>query len=286
MTVSADEILAICHAVGAYQSKPDGSEMLGLYMEGPFISEEKCGAQNSDHIQQVSESFFRRAQEAANGRIRIISLAPEKEGALAFIKAHRKEVICSLGHSSADYDTARQAISAGAANITHLFNGMPTFGHRAPGIVGAALDSACMAEMICDGNYVGETMMRATYKMFGDDRIIMISDCIRAAGIGEGAYDFGGLTYHVKGTVARMENGALVGPVASLRESLKKTVLEFGVPLESAVKSATINPARLLGESQYGAIRPGNFADIVLLDKELNVRLVMKKGRIKECQTS
>lgn len=281
MTVTAKAIQDICTAAGAYASKPGLCEMLGVYMEGPFISKEKCGAQNSSHIQPVTSDFFDQMQAAAQGEIKIVVLAPEKEGAADFIAARHWEVVCSVGHSTADYDTARAAFAKGARHVTHLYNGMTPATHRAPGILGAAFDSDCMVEMICDGNYVGETFIRATFKLFGDERVIMVSDGIRATGMGEGVYDFGGRTYHVRGTVAQMENGALVGPVISLRQCLQKTVREFGVPLESAMKSATLNPARQLGiDDKYGAIRPGNYADIVLLDSDLNVKLVLKKGKI------
>lgn len=281
MTVEESIIINACKSAGEYVNRDDASEVIGVYIEGPFISEAKRGAQNSEFIKLPDTGFYNELQKASNNKIRVITLAPEMEGAMEFITAHHNEVICSIAHSNATYEVAKKAVDLGAASITHLFNGMSPFNHREPGIVGAAFDSDCMVELISDGNFVCPTVMRAVFKMFGDDRIIMISDGIRATGGEEGIYDFGGRSYIVKNEIAMMEDGSLVAPVISLRQSLKKMVKQFGIPLESAVRCATYNPAKLLNLlDQYGVIKAGNYADLLLLDQDLNVNMVFKKGKL------
>lgn len=283
MTTTEERLFEICAAAGEYENHGDknSSEMLGVYLEGPFISEAKRGAQDATYIRVPDSEFFDRLQEAAEGRIRIVTVAPEVPGAMDFLRATAPKAICSIAHSDANYDTALDAFRNGASHVTHLFNGMSAFHHRDPGIVGAAFDSGCRIELICDGNHVCPSVVRAAWKMFGDDRVIMISDGMRASGMPEGDYRLCGRTYSVRGTVARMEDGALAGPVISLSACMKKSVTEMGIPLAAAVKSVTVNPARELGLfDRIGSLAVGKQADIVLLDGGLNVKKVIKKGRV------
>lgn len=281
MTVEESTIINACKTAGEYRNRNDASEVIGVHIEGPFISEAKRGAQNSEFIKKPDPVFYKELQKAAKNKVRIITIAPEIDGAMELITDHCKDVICSIAHSNADYETAKRAFACGANHVTHLFNGMSPFNHREPGIVGAAFDSDCMVELISDGNFVCPTVMRAVFKMFGDDRIILISDGIRATGGEDGIYDFGGRSYTVKNEIAVMENGAMVAPVISLRQSIKKMVKQFGISLESVVKCATYNPAKQLNLlDQYGVIKAGNYADLLLLDQDLNVNMVFKKGKL------
>ena len=280
MTCSEKLFRDMCKTVGEYASREETSEVIGMHLEGPFISKEKKGAQNIEFIKKPDIDFFRELQELSGNKIKIITIAPELEGAMEFISELHKDVICSVAHSTSDYKTAQQAFACGACHVTHLFNGMSAFGHRSPGIVGAAFDSACMVEMISDGIFIHPAVMRAVFKMFGDDRIIIISDSTSATGGKNKGYTVDGQSYFVKDGAAQMEDGTLVGPVISMRQSIQKMVKEFGIPLESAVKCATYNPAKQLNLlNDYGLIKEGNYADLLLLDKDLEVKMVFKKGK-------
>lgn len=282
-TMTVDEALLeqVCAVANGYEDEPKSAEMLGIYIEGPFISEAKRGAQNSAHIRMPDAALVRRLNARSGNRICVVTIAPEMPGAMALINECKAEVTLSIAHSEANYAVASEAIRHGANHVTHLFNGMTPFGHRDTGIVGAAFDGGATVELIPDGNFVGETMMRAVFKLFGDDHVILISDGMRATGLGEGRYELGGLAYNVVGDVARMEDGALAGPVIPLSACIQRCVKQFGIPVESAIRAATLNPARRLGIDQdYGSLDAGKYADVVLMDDDLNIKMVIKKGQI------
>nr|WP_319488559.1 N-acetylglucosamine-6-phosphate deacetylase [uncultured Caproiciproducens sp.] len=275
-------LLQICDAAGQYKFH-EGAEFLGINMEAPFISVEKCGAQDKAFIHKPDIELFNRLQEAAHGRIKIVGIAPECDGSEAFLEQLKGRIIISLAHTAADYSTAKRAFLLGATHVTHLLNAMPPFLHRNPGVVGAAWEeSNCIAEMICDGNFVVPTMMRAMLKLFGAERIAMISDGMPATGMPEGTYSLGGDAVVVKDGVGSMvKGGALAGPTISLMGVMRTAVSKCGFPLEAAVQCATLTPARSLGiDDLYGSLAPGHYADIVLLDAKLNVRVVIFRGKI------
>ena len=188
---------------------------------------------------------------------------------MAFIRELHKEVVISLGHTAADYDTAKEALAAGARQVTHLFNAMMPLAHRAPGLIGAASeDQHCMAELICDGIHVHESMVRAAFKLF-PGRIVLISDSMRAAGMGDGIYDLGGQQVEVKGHVAMLADGTIAGSVSNLYDCMCMAV-SFGIPMGEAIAAATMNPARSIGMyDQIGSLQPGKRADIILMDENL-----------------
>ena len=189
----------------------------------------------------------------------------------------------SVAHTTADYDTAKAAFGAGARQVTHLFNAMPPFTHRAPGVVGAACDNEeVKVEMICDGVHMHPSVIRTAFKMFGDDRIIMISDSMMATGKPDGTYALGGQDVTVKGNVATLtEGGAIAGSVTNLMNCVRYAVKEAGIPLESAVKCAAVNPAKAIGIfDRYGSIAAGKYANVVLLDQDLNIEHIIKSGTV------
>ena len=181
----------------------------------------------------------------------------------------------------ADYDTAKEALSCGASQLTHLYNAMPPFSHRAPGPIGAAADhETCMVELICDGVHIHPSAVRTTFKIFGDDRIILISDSMRATGMKNGTYDLGGQTVHVNGNLAVLEDGTLAGSVTNLMDCVRTAVKEMKIPLASVIKCAATNPVRAIGLSDdYGTLEPGKYANIVLLDQNLEIRQIWHRGR-------
>ncbi len=260
-----------------------GADLLGVNMEGPFISKVKKGAQNQAYILPASLEIFHRFQRAADGLVKYIAVAPEEPGALAFVQQAKKEAVVSLAHTNADYDTAKAAFDAGASHVVHLYNGMSAFSHRAPGVVGAAADSPHVtAELICDGVHVHPSAVRAAFKMFGSDRIILVSDSMRATGMPDGTYTLGGQAVRVEGRRATLaSDGALAGSVTNLMDCMRMAVQKMGIPLEEAVACATANPAKSLGlYGQYGSISPGKKANLVLLDSSLEVKAVIKDGKI------
>lgn len=262
-----------------------GADLVGVNMEGPFISHVKKGAQNEDYIIPCDAEVCERFIRAGEGLLKIIGLAPEENpDYLSYIAAVRDRVRVSLAHTNADYDTAMAAFEEGASHAVHLFNAMPEFTHRQPGVVGAVCDSpGVTAELICDGNHVHPSVVRGAFAMIGEERIVLISDSLRACGLGDGLIDLGGQQVQVSGTRATLvDGGNLAGSVTNLMDCMRICVQEMGIPLGSAVRCAAVNPAKVIGEEKKrGSLESGKLADIVLLDKEdLRVKCVIRKGRV------
>lgn len=285
MTLSPDMLKRICDcgrtfasqtSSGGSRSSSGGSRLVGINLEGPFISYAKCGAQNPDFIRPADVSLLKDLQECAGGLVKLITLAPETQGALDFIRQIKdcdlKNISISLGHTESDYETAKKAFETGADHVTHLFNAMPGFTHRAPGVIGAAFDTPdCFAELICDGIHIAPSAVRAAFALFGDDRIVLISDSMRATGLSDGTYTLGGQDVQVKGRHATLADGTLAGSVTNLFDCMRHAV-SMGIPLESAVRCATINPARSIGiDGEYGSLEPGKAADFLLLNQNLEL---------------
>ena len=214
--------------------------------------------------------------------IKLMSIAPETEGAMDFIRVNCEKVIISLAHTIADYATSMAAFEAGASHVTHLYNAMPGFEHRTPGVVGATADSGAEAELICDGLHVHPSVIRTTLKMLGTDKVIFISDSMMAAGLEDGNYQLGDLPVHVSGHLATLQDGTLAGSATNLMDCMRKAVLDMGIPLEIAVKCAAVNSAKSVGiYDKYGSITPGKVANLVLLNKkDLSLNKVILKGQI------
>ena len=294
LTLPVEELCKVLSVAADFRKKqkehagsllePLTADLIGINMEGPFISYVKKGAQNGAYIISADEKICEQFLESSEGLVKIIGLAPEDNPDFVdYIHAVKDKVKVSLAHTNADYPTAMAAYAAGASHAVHLYNAMPSFTHREPGVVGAVADNPFVtAELICDGNHVHPAVVRATFKMLGDDRIVLISDSLRATGLGDGPMILGGQEVIVKGTKATLvDGGNLAGSVTNLADCMRIAVTEMGVPLESAVRAATANPARVLGVSgEYGSLTPGAHGDVVLLDKDLHVKTVIKDGRI------
>lgn len=284
MTVSPESLVQVMDAARTYNespARPGQASLVGINMEEPFISEAKKGAQAAEHIRLCDEALFCSLQERSGGLIKLVDIAPENEGAMEFIDALHDKVTISLAHTTADYQTAKEAYDRGARHATHLYNAMPPFTHRAPGVVGAAFDSPhCRAELICDGVHIHPSVVRATFQLFGDDRMILISDSMRAAGMEDGQYTLGGQDVAVKGKYATLvSDGTLAGSVTNLMDCMRTAVKEMQIPLESAIACATMNPAKAIGiYDRYGSISTGKIANLVLLDQDLNLRQVIIHG--------
>ena len=289
MTLPVDELCDILANGAAYRAEQQNksvkkeADLVGVNMEGPFISEAKKGAQDARNIIPCDTAVYRKFQEAADGLVKFIGIAPEEGDAVSFIEDVKGEVSVSLAHTNADYETAKKAFDAGADHAVHLYNAMPAFTHREPGVVGAVADSEhVMAEIICDGVHIHPATVRTTFKMMGEDRMILISDSMRAAGMPDGQYTLGGQDVNVKGNKATMVlDGALAGSVTTLPDCVRTVVKEMGISLETAIACATINPARSLGiDALYGSVEQGKKADLVLWDENLQLVHVIKDGEV------
>lgn len=280
MTIPKDELVKVMKNAGEY-SYNGGAHIVGINMEGPFISPSKKGAQAADNIMHCDYEYFCKLQEAANGLIKLVDIAPEEPGAMEFIDKVKDNVVVSLAHTASDYDTAKEAIERGASHATHLYNAMPPLNHRNPGVIGAVRDSGkCHAELICDGVHIHPSVIRATFAMFGAERMILISDSMRATGLDDGEYTLGGQPVSVKGNLATLHDGTIAGSATNLMDCMRYVVKEAGLSLETAVMCAASNPAKEIGIfDEVGSIAVGKRADFVLLDKELNIVGVYIDGK-------
>lgn len=281
MTLLEDRLMKVCRTAAEHKraGRP-GADLVGINLEGPFLSLAKKGAQNGEWLHAPDVAMLRRLMDASEGLVKLVSVAPEEPGALDFIREVCEDVAVSVAHTTADYDTALEAFRAGAREVTHLFNAMPGFTHRAPGVVGAALDSPwSRVELISDGIHIHPSVVRATFKMFGADRVVLISDTMRAAGMSDGKYDLGGQEVTVKGPLATLADGTIAGSATDLMACMKRAV-SFGIPLADAVRAAAVTPAQAIGIfDRVGSLEPGKRANAVVLDADLNVKSVFFHGR-------
>ena len=264
------------------KAAPAGCAVLrGIHMEGPFFSEKKKGAQNGAYLQNPNYEMFLRLNEAAEGLIKIADVAPELPGAIEYIEKVSKICAVSIAHTDANYDQSKAAIAAGVTHITHLFNAMPSFLHRAPGVVGAAAESPwVIAELICDGQHVHESVVRAAFSMFGADRLCLISDALSCCGMPKGEYELGGQKIILDGTVARLKDApdTLAGSANNLF-GIFRLALSFGIPAEAAVRMASETPARALGVAdEVGSIANGKRADFLVLNGDFSLKTVYLAG--------
>jgi len=283
MTLLEDQLTRICQVAADHKrSGRSGAELAGVNLEGPFLSYAKKGAQNGDWLHKPDADMLRRLCDASEGLVKLVSVAAEEPGAMEFIKQAREWVTVSVGHTTADYDTAMEAYRLGARQATHLFNAMPPFTHREPGVVGAAADCPWVrAEIICDGVHIHPSVIRAAFKLFGAERMILISDSLRCTGMPDGVYPFGGQEIELHGNRATIlgHPETLAGSVTDLMGCLKKAA-EFGIPLADAVTAAAVNPAKAIGIfDKVGSLEPGKKANLAVLDENLELKNVFFHGQ-------
>lgn len=286
MTLLEDQLTKICKNTAAHRAKyTTGAEVVGAHLEGPFLSAAKKGAQNEAFLHTPDIAMLRRLQAAAEGAVKLVTVAPEEPNGLEFVReAVSDGITVSVGHTVADYETASAAFAAGASHATHLYNGMPPFHHRNPGVIGAAFDAPHVrAELICDGIHIHGSVVRATFQLFGAERMVLISDSLRATGMPDGRYPFGGQEIEVHGPRATIAGHpeTLAGSVTSLMGCMRQAV-KFGIPLADAVRAASYNPAKAIKiDDRAGSLETGKEASIVLLNQDdLSVRTIIFKGEL------
>ena len=263
-----------------HAAKESRAEVLGIHFEGPFISKARPGVHPVEWIQAPSEDLLNRFLQAAEGKARLITIAPEVLGAAPCMDTARKAgLVVSVGHTDANYEQTRFAIAHGARSATHTYNAMRPFTHRDPGVIGAVLTSPEInAELIADGVHVEEGAMKLLLKAKGSERVILVSDGLSATGMPDGKYMLGGFEVTVTNGVCRNAAGILAGSTLTLDRALRN-IVNLGVPLPDAVRMLTLNPASLLGiEFKKGALRAGADADVLLLDQALRVTDVWARG--------
>lgn len=282
MTVKWEKILASISTVKNYMQQPlPGAAVCGINMEGPYISANKKGAQKVQYIRKPDWQEFKCLYDNCGGIIKLVDIAPECDDNGFFISKVSKFCRVSFAHSEANYEQTKSSFQYGISHVTHLFNAMTGFNHRMPGAVGAVFDNDTVkAEIICDGFHIHPAILRTTFRVLGEDRTIIISDSMRAAGMPDGISELGGQKVFVKNGQARLADNTIAGSTTNLYDEIVN-LIEFGIPLRQIIKSATINPAVEIGEdSRIGSIKTGKDADIVVVDSNFNIKLVMAKGKI------
>lgn len=277
MTLKEETLTPAMHVIRDFK-RNGGAKCAGIHLEGPFLCYAKRGAQAAENLHKPDSALFDRLNAASGGQVKLVTIACEEEGAMDFIR-HVSQSGCtaSLGHTTADYATAMQAFASGASHATHLYNGMPSFLHREPGVIGAAFDSGASVELICDGLHIHPAVIRATHQLFGE-KLNLVSDSLRCAGMPDGDYELGGQPITMKdGKATLTGTSTLAGSSISMLDALRN-VVRFGLPLNEAVYAASTAPAMAVGLTDVGAIQAGKRADFVVLDKDLNLKAVYVDG--------
>jgi N-acetylglucosamine-6-phosphate deacetylase len=269
---------------GAYMNESQlkgNAELLGVHLEGPFINPRKAGAQPIQHIVAPDMLLFKKWLELSKQSIQVVTLAPEQTNGLKMVQLLvQKGIIASIGHSDATYQEVNEAIQAGASQVTHLFNQMRGLHHREPGVVGAAYSrNELMVELICDGIHVAPEVVKLTYQQITAERLILITDSMRAKFLADGEYELGGHRVVVQNGQAHLENGTLAGSVLKMVDTIRNMMAFTGCSLQEAIQMSSSNPAKQLGIfDRKGSLKIGKDADIVILNENNDVFMTFCKG--------
>lgn len=278
MTMSYEDYKKAAATIGEYMDSVENHNLIGINMEGPFLSVEKKGAHDPQYIIDASQEKMDELNRLAKGHFLIVDIAPERPGAIDFIRKNSKDYVISVAHTPADYEKAMEAFEAGATEVTHLFNAMNGLGHRDPGVPGAAFAAGANVEMICDGIHIHPTVMKMVYKMF-KEHLLVISDSMSAAGLQDGEYVLGGLPVFVREGKATLENGTIAGSTTDMLKEMGVWMDTCGLSMEDILPCMTINQARAVHmEDRIGSIETGKAADLVVISPTREIRAVYKNG--------
>jgi len=278
MTMGYEDYKKAAVTIGEYMDSVENHSLIGINMEGPFLSVEKKGAHDPQYIIDVSQEKMDELNKLARGHFLIVDVAPERPGAIEFIERNSKDFVISVAHTAADYEKAMEAFGAGATEVTHLFNAMNGLGHRDPGVPGAAFASGANVEMICDGIHIHPTVMKMVYRMMGD-HLMVISDYMSAAGLQDGEYVLGGLPVYVKEGKATLKDGTIAGSTTDMLKEMGVWMDQCGLTMEEILPCMTIHQAVAVRmEDKIGSIECGKAADLVVISPEREIRAVYKNG--------
>lgn len=282
MTQSDEAISAALKNIRDFQMEDGQAEMLGVHLEGPFISDKRAGAQPIEHIVEPSYPLFQKWQKLSGNQIRLVTLAPETTNGLAFIKNLAEDgVIASIGHSDGTLEEVQAAVRAGASHVTHLYNQMSPFHHRNPGVVGASLtEKGLTVEVIADFIHSHPTSVELAFRQKGAERLILITDAMRAKGLAPGVYDLGGQDVQVTRKDARLADGTLAGSILTMDAAIRNVQSITGCSLNELVSMTSANAAKELGLSNKGSLQEGTDADVAILDDSFTVQLTICRGTI------
>lgn len=260
-----------------------GANLLGIHLEGPFISPQKKGMILPECISAPSLQLLEKIQNLANGRLKMMTIAPELPGSIPIIeRLVRSDVVASFGHSNATYEQTLAGFDAGISHVTHLFNAMPPLHHRSPGPLIAIFQAESVtAQLICDGVHIHPSVLKLAFGLLGPQRVIPITDGMQATGLPDGKYFYNGIEYEARDGTARYKDGTLIGTALGLSQLLQRLITFTGCPPDLAIKTVTENPARLLGiEKRKGFIAPGRDADVILLNRDYSVNTTIVGGKV------
>lgn len=282
VTIPREELLRVAEIVRGLKEKSlawNGTAILGMHAEGPYVNPKKKGAQNEAFIQRPDAALIIENSDI----IRLVTLAPEMDEDFHAVReiAANSDVVISMGHTDANYNQACDSVLAGVRHATHLFNAMTPLAHRDPGVVGAAFNTPVSVELICDKFHIHPAMFDIVYKL-KKDKLVLITDCLRSGGLADGEYSLGGQKVILKGIECRLEDGTIAGSVLTLNKAVLNFWQNADVSVWDAVNAASLSPAAVLGlQGQKGSLEVGKDADIILADEEFNVSATVIGGEIK-----
>ncbi|MEH7274788.1 N-acetylglucosamine-6-phosphate deacetylase [Neobacillus vireti] len=265
------------------ENTPGQAEVIGVHLEGPFINKEKKGAQNEDYILEPNVELFKKWQSLSNNNIKLVTLAPELDDDLALTRhLVETDVIASMGHTSASFEQVKEAVEKGVSHVTHLYNGMNPLHHREPGALGGALlHNELTVELIADGIHSRPEMLQLAFQVKGPEKVVLITDSMRAKCLKNGVYDLGGQDVIVEGGRAVLRSGSLAGSVLKLSEGRRNMLNWTNATIQETIQMTSINPAKELGVfDRKGSIKEGKDADIFLVDRQGEVLLTLCRGEI------
>ncbi len=283
LTDSKERTDAACKVVGEEYKDVEGAKVRGIFLEGPFFTEKYKGAQNPAYMSDPKIEYLKEWKDLSDGLVNKIAIAPERDGAIDFIKeANAMGVRVALGHSDASYDQAVEAVEAGANIFVHTYNGMSGLHHREPGMVGAAMNTDAISELICDGHHVNPHAANILMNAKGRDHIALITDCMSAGGMADGDYMLGDFPVKVeKGTARLKDSGSLAGSILKLKDAIKNVVDWDIADVFEAVQMASLVPAKSVGiDDVCGKLKEGYAADFIVLDYDMNLEKTFLNGKL------
>ncbi|GAQ19196.1 N-acetylglucosamine-6-phosphate deacetylase [Oceanobacillus picturae] len=283
ITQSPENIEKALKTVAAYNNKPGQAEVIGVHLEGPFIEKSKAGAQPHAYIMEPSIDQFEKWQKLSGDKIKTITMAPEHDPNGNFIRhVSDQGVIVSAGHTNSSFSDMKRAVEHGVKQVTHLCNAMTGLHHRDVGTVGAAfMLHELRAELIADGIHISKEMLQLVYKTMGSERLLLITDSMRAKCLQQGRYELGGQPVVVTEDRAVLEDGTLAGSILKMRDGAKQMLDLDGVTLQEVIEMASVNPAKQLGVyDRKGSITVGKDADLLLVDRQLHIASAICRGEV------